>query len=394
MNATEEKALREFLLDIDCLKQLDRWADDVNLFDVLKITNAEIRHSNILAWLLNPNENHGLGDAFIRAFITMVVGKCDPGKIDAFKLLLQDFYSYQIYRESNHMDIVMYSHEEKTAIIIENKIWASESTHQLSNYRAKSKQEYSDCERILYVLLTPYGYEASDPENWVSISYNDVIEALLGASKGLQLKPEIQLIISNYIETVRKNIMKEDQDLVRICNEIYIKHRTALRLIFENVSINDSLESEIICGTLQELNDEGKILYYGTNKWHFFTKAMSEFLPDISDANSSWGTKYVYYYWFEKGDEHLIIHFELGGWGIDDELKAKESALITVAGKRQDSFKYKRLYYKKVKLSQDDYEGSLKRAVKNLVKGALENEEKLLTGAKAILQGSDASQIE
>ncbi|WP_147590059.1 hypothetical protein [Clostridium polynesiense] len=45
----KEHALKDFLIDIDCLKKLDDWTDDFNLFDVLRITNMEIRHSNILA---------------------------------------------------------------------------------------------------------------------------------------------------------------------------------------------------------------------------------------------------------------------------------------------------------------------------------------------------------
>ena len=65
MTEHENKALKDFLLDISCLNALDNWKDEVNIFDVLKVTNAEIRHSNILAWLLDPNENHGIGDSLL-----------------------------------------------------------------------------------------------------------------------------------------------------------------------------------------------------------------------------------------------------------------------------------------------------------------------------------------
>lgn len=44
-----------------------------NIFDVLKIFRTEIRHSNMLAWLLNPNENHGFSDTFIRGVIQRIV---------------------------------------------------------------------------------------------------------------------------------------------------------------------------------------------------------------------------------------------------------------------------------------------------------------------------------
>lgn len=96
----EEQALKDFLLDIGCLEQLNDWTDDFNLFDVLRITNMEIRHSNILAWLFDPNENHGLGDSFIRSFVATLVNKCDHNKYNVFDLLLQDFYSYQVHRET------------------------------------------------------------------------------------------------------------------------------------------------------------------------------------------------------------------------------------------------------------------------------------------------------
>ena len=38
MTNNEEQVLKDFLLDINCLKQLDSWSDNFNLFDVLKIT--------------------------------------------------------------------------------------------------------------------------------------------------------------------------------------------------------------------------------------------------------------------------------------------------------------------------------------------------------------------
>ena len=66
-------ALKKFLLDISCLDQLSEWTKKFNLFNVLKISRAEIRHSNVLAWMLNPNENHGFGDSILRGFIQYAV---------------------------------------------------------------------------------------------------------------------------------------------------------------------------------------------------------------------------------------------------------------------------------------------------------------------------------
>ena len=47
VNLSNEEALQDFLLDIDCLNELQPWTGHFNLFDVLKISKTEIRHSNM-----------------------------------------------------------------------------------------------------------------------------------------------------------------------------------------------------------------------------------------------------------------------------------------------------------------------------------------------------------
>ena len=46
------KLYENFLNDGDVKKLIDKRADDKpNIFQILKVTNAEIRHSNFLSWL-------------------------------------------------------------------------------------------------------------------------------------------------------------------------------------------------------------------------------------------------------------------------------------------------------------------------------------------------------
>ena len=110
---TDEEVLQNFLLDIDCLDELIPWTKRFNLFDVLKISRTEIRHSNILGWLLTPNENHGLGDAFLRAIIQCVVQEDDNGRYNVLDTLLMDFYSFTVYREWKYIDLLLVSDTEK-----------------------------------------------------------------------------------------------------------------------------------------------------------------------------------------------------------------------------------------------------------------------------------------
>ena len=43
-----------------------------NFFNILNVTKTEIRHSNFLAWMMNPNESHNLNTIFLKWFLKEV----------------------------------------------------------------------------------------------------------------------------------------------------------------------------------------------------------------------------------------------------------------------------------------------------------------------------------
>lgn len=51
------------------LDNLQAGPNELNVFEVLGITNTEIRHSNVIAWLMRPDGSHGLGDAVLSRLI-------------------------------------------------------------------------------------------------------------------------------------------------------------------------------------------------------------------------------------------------------------------------------------------------------------------------------------
>jgi PD-(D/E)XK nuclease superfamily len=60
------RALRTLVVDCPELRELERRLGPFNIFDVLKSAHNEIRHSNVLAWLLDPKGSHGMRD---KAFV-------------------------------------------------------------------------------------------------------------------------------------------------------------------------------------------------------------------------------------------------------------------------------------------------------------------------------------
>ena len=176
MQISDEEALQNFLLDIDCLDELLPWTRRFNLFDILKISRTEIRHSNMLGWLLNPNENHGLGDALLKSILPDVV-RADSSRYDVFETLLMDLYSFSVYREWKNIDLLLISSTERCAIAIENKIGSHEHDNQLARYRKTLESDYPQYRKI-YLYLTPDGEEPSDAENWSTLTYESVMESL------------------------------------------------------------------------------------------------------------------------------------------------------------------------------------------------------------------------
>ena len=65
---TKLAALERFVVDNDELLVLEEQIGRFNIFDALRIVDREVKHSDFLAWLLDPNESHGQGGLFLRRF--------------------------------------------------------------------------------------------------------------------------------------------------------------------------------------------------------------------------------------------------------------------------------------------------------------------------------------
>lgn len=312
--AADEAALNAFLADIGCLDKLAEWTDKFNLFDVLKISRAEIRHSNVLAWLLDPNESHGLGDSVLRGFVQYA----DP------EISLAGCSGFSIYREWHNIDILAVSPGERFLLCIENKIDTGEHDDQLNRYRRLIEEDYPDYTKR-YIYLSPEDDESSDPEHWCSMGYRDVLDIVGKARDGADMAPGAALLIDNYIDTVRRDIVG-DEELTRVCAEIYAKHQRALDLIFENRPNLSSMVAEMIQRWMEEKTRDGEMEYIpesSTRKnYRFKTKLLSSLLPDVENILSSWKTPNFYFYELRNMDgKELFIQLSIDTKGMPEAQK-------------------------------------------------------------------------
>ncbi len=370
-----ELALKEFLLDINCLEELLPWSGKFNLFDVLKASRNEIRHSNVLAWLLDANENHEIGDTFIKRIIQDLI-KDSTSQSNIFRLLLLDFYSFSVYREWKNIDILMLSNDEKIAIAIENKVGSHEHDNQLKRYKKILNKEYPNYEKI-FIYLTPEGECPSD-DDWKILTYETIVENLEHICDKAELLPDVKLMINNYIDTIRRDIV-DDTQLIDICNKIYNKHKRALDLIYAHKIDNKSQIAEDIVSVLKEFAEEGKLISDNNN---FYTTRMSNLLPNLTAENSSWGDTHPYAYWILSKNSGISVIFELGGFNVPNETMLNMQKLIDIAkpnDKKREKFKYKRLHRCSYDFDESDCDNeSIKNTIRTAVNYMLKWEKEIL----------------
>lgn len=317
----DERALRDFLLDIESLNALSHWTKKFNLFDVLKISRTEIRHSNMLAWLLDPNENHGLGDSVLRGLVQSLVARFEDTNLDICKTLLMDFHSFSVQREWRNLDIVAVSRQEHFALCIENKVGSGEHSNQLNRYRKMIAEEYPSYQNI-FIFLTADGEDASDSENWHAISYQNMLDIVIAAKEKVELPPDVSVLLENYIEAVRRYIVG-DEKLTQLCAEIYAKHRRALDLIYENRPDATYNMAAVLKEWCSDRASQGLIAFDPKNSSktyiRFTTAAMTQILPEASEEISGWKSRSIYYYEIVNQGERIKLMLTICSANLSEE---------------------------------------------------------------------------
>ncbi len=232
---SDRKALEGFIVNNPDLERLEALLNRFNIFEAVGMERQEIRHSRFLAFLLDPNESHGLGDTFVKRLLQRAV--MDSTNVSApvtpIELSLWDLGQIEVRREWQHIDIFLLDEREKLAVIIENKIGTGEHSDQLNRYHATVKEKYPE-HKPLALYLTPGGDEPSHPK-YLPVDYRVVCGILdeLAESRASIVEPDARVLITHYTEMLRRHIVG-DSEIARLSRQIYEKHRRAINLIYQH----------------------------------------------------------------------------------------------------------------------------------------------------------------
>lgn len=240
MTPDEKKAALDRLI-VTCreLRDLEKKIRPFNVFDVLKSAHNEIRHSNVLAWLLDPDGSHGLQDLFLRRWLMLVfygvqkpTGRLEPITIDSVP-----FQTVTVRREWRHIDVLLQIQTEtkgRWVICIENKVQSTQGEDQLAKYYQDVESLFSHYDVRAYIFLTVTDEEPADG-HWLGVTYKDVsaaLEACLAEHSG-SIGEGPRMLMNHYLSILKERFM-DNNEITKLVAEIWANHEDALEIILEN----------------------------------------------------------------------------------------------------------------------------------------------------------------
>jgi hypothetical protein len=229
-------AMERFVVDNDALLELEERIGRFNIFDALGIVRTEIRHSNFLAWLLDPNESHGQGSLFLRAILMDLLRQSPPGLrlLSPIQLDGAELRGVRVWRERHRIDILIECDEPRFVIAIENKVDSSEHSEQLGRYKKAVRELFGDV-RAQFVYLTREGDEPSD-EEWTTYTYRDIHDTLqrVRNANAASIGDDVRTFLDHYLNLIGSRFM-DDPKIDELCQTIYKNHRQAIDLMLNGL---------------------------------------------------------------------------------------------------------------------------------------------------------------
>jgi len=209
--ASALEALERFVVENDDLLELEERIGRFNIFDALRLARTEIRHSNFLAWLLDPLESPGQGALFLKAIVSDML-RLSPGELwplSPIELDGVELRGVEIRREWRHLDILITCQEPAFVVAIENKIGSGEGEGQLGRYEAVVGEVLSGIP-ALFVFLTLEGEEPSG-QRWVPYKYADIHRVLerVMRSHGEAIGHDVKAVVEHYLRLIGSRFMDD-----------------------------------------------------------------------------------------------------------------------------------------------------------------------------------------
>jgi len=374
--AKSQRILEDFVVDNKELQQLEILLRKFNLFEALKLVWVDVRHSDFLAYLLDPKQNHGIGDVFLKALLQSVLQGEANQTVTPIDIDVWNLDTAEVYREWQNIDIFVRDESHRLAIIIENKVQSTEHSDQLARYHECVSRECCGW-KIVPIYLTVESEKLSD-ERFIPFGYDQVcalVERLVDLN-GKMLDRDVRLVMEHYAEMLRRHLVTESE-ISDLCRRICSKHKQALDLIYEHRPDRLQIVRELLEGWIKQ-NHELELDHCSKAYIRFIPKRLD---TDVLKQGSGW-TSSGRMLLFEAGNDpnHLTLRVIIGPGPTDTRRK-----LFDLAHAKQPPFKpfskfynqwntvvaHKLLTAKAYELHDDEFRAELEKQWKHFLEKEL-----------------------
>lgn len=234
-------------LEADCpalLEPLEARLKVFNTFDVLRCSNTEIRHSNVLAWLLDSSENHGFGTRFLREWLSMLLAaphQQNEGLRDLLSKLegggIRVLANREWRGDSNgtlSIDILLEflsGASVQAVLCIENKVGDKQRDGQLADYRTMVARFYPERCRKFHIFLSRDGEDPADAA-FIPTTYSSIARALQVCLEQHPCDDRVKHFLRDYLHVLHNHFMTDSPER-KLALDLYRRHRKAFDYIFE-----------------------------------------------------------------------------------------------------------------------------------------------------------------
>ena len=237
-------------------QKLNAYYGKTTIFNILKIERNENRHSAFLAWLLDKNGSHGLGEVPLKKFMRMLAWADKDSKYDnPFLMGNYRIENMEVKTErpaetkgrekSGRVDIdiefgYIFNIGENPSlvhVILENKIYTKEHDKQTKLYREwaiEDKEKRQKDIQIIGVFLSPEFTEKCDGDTdnfkYVKITYDDLLKFVIEPLLALDMSITTCNLLTDYVINLGQPVKVKKEDP----NDCETKDDTILALSNDN----------------------------------------------------------------------------------------------------------------------------------------------------------------
>lgn len=192
--------------------------------------------SNQLAWLLDPNGSHGIGTYFIKEFLQTGKSKVlnESINLENFQVIREFYVDIKGRSKRRYIDIVMVDFVQNIMIVIENKLYGTNTKNQLSDNFNIEKMFPKMQIKYMYVYLKQPLYLDSEPNEtkrknvqkmYIQKSWSDDINPILESKK------ENSFQIFQLSSNIKKALMQSTLDYKREIKEFIVEVLNTLEML-------------------------------------------------------------------------------------------------------------------------------------------------------------------